>query len=128
MYMRRLPSFLYAKRMGAQYGLALGWIQPHSRYVFSCLCTSAYFAGDKQYCLGLGGWASRSSKVISYVMQPEGGKTGSANTSENSSNKAEIYRLLAPRAKGVWISSYSPSSISLAPIARRLPDGHNNVK
>ena len=30
----------------------------------SCLYTSAYSAGDKQYCLGLGGWASGSSKVI----------------------------------------------------------------
>ena len=49
------------------------------------------------------------------------------NMSENSSNKAEIYGSLAPGARGVWIPSYSPSSMSLAPIARRLPDGHNNV-
>ena len=52
---------------------------------------------------------------------------GSANMSENSSNKAEIYRSLAPGAKGVQGSSNSPSSISLAPIARRLLDGHNNM-
>ena len=28
MHMHRLPSFLCAKRMGALYGLMLGWIQP----------------------------------------------------------------------------------------------------
>ena len=49
------------------------------------------------------------------------------NTSKNSSNKAEIYGSLAPGARGVWGPSYSPSSMSLAPIARRLLDGHNNV-
>ena len=127
MHMHRLPSFLCTKRMGAPYGLVLGWIQPCSRYVSSCLHTSAYSAGDKWYCLGLGGWASGSSKVMSCVMQSKGGKTGSANMSENSSNKAEIYGSLAPGARGVWIPSYSPSSMSLAPIARRLPDGCNNV-
>ena len=42
-------------------------IQLRSTYVSSCLCTSAYSMGDKQYCLGLGGWASGSSKVISCV-------------------------------------------------------------
>ena len=52
---------------------------------------------------------------------------GSLNTSENLSNKAEIYGSLAPGAKGVQGPSYSPSSTSLAPIARRLPDGCNNV-
>ena len=36
------------------------------------------------YCLGLGGWASGSNKVISCVTQSEGRKTGSLNTSENS--------------------------------------------
>ena len=108
-------------------GSCFGWIQPCSRYVSSCLRTSAYSAGDKRYCLGLGGWASGSSKVMLCVMQSEGGKTGSANTSENLSNKAEIYGSLAPGARGVQIPSYSPSSMSLAPIARRLPDGHNNV-
>ena len=97
------------------------------RYVSSCLHTSAYSTGDKQYCLGLGGWASWSSKVMSCVMQSEGRKMGSTNMSENSSNKAEIYGSLAPGAKGVWGPSYSPSSMSLAPIARRLPDGCNNV-
>ena len=127
MHMRKLPSFLCAKRMGAPYGLALGWIQPRSRYVSSYLRTSAYSAGDKRYCLGLGGWASGSSKVMSCVTRSEGGKTGSVNTSENSSNKAEIYGSLAPGARGVRIPSYSPSSMSLAPIARRLPDGRNNV-
>ena len=65
--------------------------------------------------------------MILCVIQSEGGKTGSANTSENSSNKAEIYGSLAPRARVVWIPSYPPSSTSLAPIARRLPDGCNNV-
>ena len=126
-HMHRLPSFLHAKRMGAPYGLMLRWIQPCSRYMSSCLCTSAYSVGDKWYCLGLGGWASGSSKVMSCVMWSKGGKTGSMNTSENSSNKAEIYGSLAPGARGVWIPSYSPSSMSLAPIARRLPDGCNNV-
>ena len=77
MHMHRLPSFLHAKRMGAPYGLMLGWIQPRSRYVSSCLCTSAYSAGDKRYCLGLGGWASGSSKVMSCVARSKGGKTGS---------------------------------------------------
>ena len=91
MHMRRLPSFLCAKRMGAPYGLVLRWIQLRSRYVSSCLHTPAYSVGDKQYCLGLGGWASGSSKVILCVMQSKGGKTGSMNTSENLSNKAEIY-------------------------------------
>ena len=89
MHMRRLPSFLYAKGMGALYGLVLRWIQPCSRYVSSCLHTSAYSAGDKWYCLGLGGWASGSSRVMLCVTCSEGGKTGSANTSENLSNKAE---------------------------------------
>ena len=64
---------------------------------------------------------------MSCVMQSKGEKTGSVNMSENSSNKAEIYGSLIPGARGVRIPSYSPSSISLAPIARRLPDGHNNV-
>ena len=102
-------------------------LQPHSRYVFRCLCTLAYSAGDKRYCLGLGGWASGSSKVILCITQSEGGKTGSANMSENLPNKAEIYGSLAPGDRGVWIPSYSPSSTSLAPIARRLPDSWNNV-
>ena len=114
----KLPSFLYAKRMGAPYGLSLRWIQPLSRYVSSYLHTSAYSAGDKQYCLGLGGWVSGSSKVMLCVMRAKDGKIGSVNTSENSSNKAEIYGSLAPGARGVWIPSYSPSSMSLAPIAR----------
>ena len=83
--------------------------------------------GDKQYCLGLGGWSSGYSKVMSCVMQSKSRKAGSANMSENSSNKAEIYGLLAPGARGVQIPSNSPSSISLAPIVRRLPDGCNNV-
>ena len=52
---------------------------------------------------------------------------GSSNTSENSSNKAEIYGSLATGTKGVWGPSYSPFSMSLAPIARRLLDGCNNV-
>ena len=125
--MHRLPSFLHTKRMGAPYGLALGWIQLHSRYVSSCFCTSAYSAGDKRYCWGLGGWASGASKVMLCVTQSKGGKMGSTNTSENSSNKVEIYGLLAPGAKGVWGPSNSPSSMSLTPIARRLLDGHNNV-
>ena len=47
--------------------------------------------------------------------------------SENSSNKEEIYGLLAPGDKGVWGPFYSPSSTSLALIARRLPDGCDNV-
>ena len=118
MHMHKLPSFLHAKRMGAPYGLALGWIQPCSRYVFSYLRTPAYSAGDKWYCLGLGGWASGSSKVMSCVMRSEGGKTGSANMSENSSSKAEIYGSLAPGAGGVQIPSYSPSSMLLARVHR----------
>ena len=125
--MHRLPSFLHSKRIGAPYGLMLGLIQLCSRYVSSCLYTSAYSVGDKRYCLGLGGWAFGSSKVISCVTQSKGKKIGSANMSENSSNKVEIYDSLAPRARGVWGTSYSPSSTSLAPIARRLPDGSNNV-
>ena len=60
--------------MGAPYGLALRWIQPCSRYVSSYLRTSAYSAGDKWYCLGLGGWASGSSKVMLCVMQSKGRK------------------------------------------------------
>ena len=101
MHMCRLPSFLRAKRMGALYGLASGWIQPRSRYVSSCLCTSAYSAADKWYCLGLGGWASGSSKVILCVTWSEGRKMGSMDISENLSNEAEIYRSLAPEARGV---------------------------
>ena len=77
--------------------------------------------------MGLGGWVSGSSKVMLCVTWSEGGKTGSVNTSENSSNKAEFYGSLVPGARGVQIPSYSPSSMSLAPIAGRLPDGHNNV-
>ena len=49
------------------------------------------------------------------------------NTSKNSSNKAEIYGPLAPGARGVQIPSYSPSSTSLAPIGRSLPNDCNNV-
>ena len=125
--MCRLPFFLPAKRMGAPYGLVLGWLQPCSRYVSNCLCTSAYSAGDKRYCMDLNAWASGSSKVTFCVTRSKGGKTGSANISENSSNKAEIYGSLAPGARGVWIPSYSPSSMSLAPIPRRLPNSCNNV-
>ena len=127
MQIRRVPFFLCAKRMGAPYGLTLRWIQLRSRYVFSCLCTSAYFVGDKWYCLGLSGWVSGSIKLMFCVTLSEGGKTGSSNTSENSSNKAEIDGLLAPGARGVWGPSYSPSSTSLASIARGPPDGHHNV-
>ena len=47
--------------------------------------------------------------------------------SENFPNKAEIYGSLAHRARGVQGLSYSLSSTSLAPIARILLDGHNNV-
>ena len=93
----------------------------------SCLCTSAYSVGDKQVCFGLGGWASGSSKAILCVTWSEGGKTSYVNKSENSSNKAEIYRSLASGFKAVWGPSNSPSSMSLAPIARRMPDSHNNV-
>ena len=99
--MRKLPSFLRAKRMGAPYGLALGRIQPRSRYVSSYLRTSAYSAGDKWYCLGLGGWASGSSKVILYVTWSKGGEMGSLNMSKKSSNKIEINGSLAPGARGV---------------------------
>ena len=110
--MHKLPSFLRAKRMGAPYGLMLGWIQPCSRYVSSYLGTSAYSAGDKWYCLGLSGWTSGSSKVMLCVTWSEGRKTGAVNASKNLSNKAEIYGLLVPGARGVWIPSYSPSSMS----------------
>ena len=79
MHMHRLPSFCHTKKMGAPYGLTLGWIQPHSRYVSSFLHTSAYSAGDKRYCLGLGGWACGSSKVMLCVTWSEGRKTGSVN-------------------------------------------------
>ena len=127
MHICRLPSFLCAKRMGALYGLTLGWIQPCSKYVPSCLYTSAYFAGDNWYCLGIGGWASGSRKVMLCVTQSEGRKMGSANTSENLSNKAEIYGSLASGAKGVLGPSNSQSSTSLTPIARRLLDSRNNV-
>ena len=99
--MHRLLSFLHAKRMGAPYGLVFGWIQLHSRYVSSHLCTSDYSVGDKGFCLGLGGWASGPSKVMLCVMWSKGRKTSSANTSKNSSNKAEIYGSLASRARGV---------------------------
>ena len=126
-HMHRVPSFLYIKKMAALYGLTLRWIQLHSRYLSSCLCTSAYSAGDKWYYLGLGGWVSGSSKVMSCVTQSKGRKMGSSNMSENVSNKADIYGSLAPGGKGVWGPFYSPSSISLASIARRLPDGCNNV-
>ena len=61
------------------------------------------------------------------MMWSKGRKPGSTKTSENLSNMAEIYGLLAPRARGVWVPSYSPSSMSLANIARRPTDGHNNV-
>ena len=125
--MRRVSFFLCAKKIGALYGFVLEWIQLHSRYVSSCLCTSAYSTEDKRYCLGLGGWASRCSKMMSYVMQSKGRKMGSSNMSEKLSNKAEIYGLLAPGAKGVQGPSYSPSSMSLATIGRRMPDGYNNV-
>ena len=111
--------------MGAPNGLALGWIQLCSRYVSICLHTSVYSVGHKWYCLGLGCRASVSSKVMLCMMWSKGRKTGSSNTSGNSSNKAEIYGSLAPGAKGV--RGPSLSSISLAPIARRLLDGHNNV-
>ena len=117
----------YAKSMGAPCKLALGWIQPRSRYMSSCLRTSAYSVGDKRYCLDLSGWVSGSSKVMLCVARFESGKTGFANMSENSSNKAEIYKSLAFRAKGVWGPSNFPSSMSLAPIPRRLPDGCNNM-
>ena len=65
MHMHRVPSFLHANKMGATYVLTVIWIQPCSRYVSSYLCTSVYSVGDKGYCLGLGGWASGSSKVMS---------------------------------------------------------------
>ena len=52
---------------------------------------------------------------------------GTSNMSENSSSKAEIDGSLVSGAKGVRGPSYSPSSMSLAPIARRLLDGHNNA-
>ena len=126
-HMRKVSSFLCTKRMGAPYGLTLGWIQLCSRYVSGCLYTSAYSAGDKWYCLGLGGWVLGSSKVMLCLTWSKGGKMHSLNMSENSSNKAEINGLLAPGAKGVWGPSYSPFSMSLTPIARRLLDGHNNV-
>ena len=61
------------------------------------------------------------------MMQSEGRKTGSSTMSKNSFNKAKIYGSPAPGAKGVQGPFYSPFSILLAPIARRLPDGHNNV-
>ena len=96
------------------------------------MCLAVYipqltFVGDKQYGLGLGDWAFGSNKVMLYVMQSKGRKTGSVNMSENLSNKTKIYKSLAPGAKGVRGPSNSPSSMSLAPIARRLLDGCNNV-
>ena len=93
----------------------------------SCLHTSASSVGDKQYYLGLGDWAYGSNKVMSYVTRSKVGKMGSSNMLENLSNKAEIYGLLVPGARGVRGPSYSPSSISLAPLARRMADGPNNV-
>ena len=91
MHMCRLPSlFFCTKRMGAPYGLVLRQIELCSRYASICLHTSAYSVGVKQYCLGLCGWASGSSKVISSVILSERRKMGSAKTSENSFNKAKI--------------------------------------
>ena len=127
MHMCRVPFLFCANRMGAPYRLALRWIQLRSRYVSSYLYTLGYSVGDKRYCLGLGGWASRSSRVRLCVMWSKGKKVASTNMSENLSNKAEIYGSLAPWARGVWGPSYSPLSMSLAPIARRPPDGHNNM-
>ena len=113
--------------MGAPYGHAFGQIQLCFRYVSSCLYTFAYSVGDKQYYLSLGGWVSGSSLVISCVMWSKDRNIGSKNTSENLSNKAKIYGSLSPRARGVWGPSYSLSSTSLSPIAKRLPDSHNSV-
>ena len=127
MHMCRLPSFLCTKRMGALYGLMLVWIQPQSRYMSSFLYTSAYSVGDKQYWLGLGDWASGFNKVMSCVTRSQGRKMVSSNTSQNLSNKAKIYGILAPGGSGVWSPSYSPLSTSLAPIARRVPDGCKNM-
>ena len=62
-----------------------------------------------------------------YVTWSEDRKMGSSNTSENSSKKAEIYRLLSSGAKGIQDPLYSPSSTLLDPIAKKLPDGCNNV-
>ena len=79
--------------------------------------------------MGLGSWASGSSKVMLCVMRFKDGKTGFLEyISENLSSKAEIYGLLELGARGVWGPSCSPSSMTLAPIARRLLDGHNNKK
>ena len=125
--MHRVPSFLHTKRMGTPYELLLRWIQLRSRYVHSCLHTPDYSVGDKQHCLGLGGWASGSSKVMPCVRWSKCGKMGAMNISENLSNKVEISGSLAPGARGIQGPSYSPSSMSLAPIARRPPDSHNNV-
>ena len=114
-----IGSYLfYAQKEWEPHGLMLGWIQLHSRYVSSCLCTSAYFSGDKWYCLGLSDWASGSSKVMSCVTQSEGKKMSSSSMLEKLSNKTEIYGSLAPGAKRVWGPFYSPSSMSLASIAR----------
>ena len=78
------------------------------------ICLAVYvpqlILGDKWYCLGLGGWASGSSKVMLCDAVQRWKDRLHANTSENSSNKAEIYGSLAPGARGVWIPSYSPSS------------------
>ena len=93
----------YVQKMEAPYGLMLGWIQLCSRYVSRYLHTSAYSVGDKQYFLGLGGWVSGSTKVMSCVMWSEGRKTGSSNISENLSNKPEIDESLALGARAVRV-------------------------
>ena len=65
--------------------------------------------------------------MIVCVIWSKGRKKGSLNMSENSFYKAKIYGSPAPGAKGVLGPLYSPSGMSLAPIARRLPDGCKNV-
>ena len=52
---------------------------------------------------------------------------GSLNISENLSSKVEIHGSLSPKFKGFQGPSYSSSSMSLAPIATRLPHGCINV-
>ena len=126
-HMRRLQSFLCAKKMGTLYRLVLEQIQLCSRYVPSCLHTSVYSAGDKWYYLVLDNWASGFNKVMLCVTRCEGGKMGSSNKSENLSNKTKIYGSLAPGAEGVPDPSYSLSGMLLVPIARKLPNSHYNV-
>ena len=120
------PILLACKKNGALYGLELGQIKPLSRQVSSCLHTSAYLVGKRQYCLGFHGQvvSPRRSIMCSAIKR---WNNGSSKIFEYLQSNSMIARLLNSRATGGSTPQTPYLGLSSAPVANPCPEGYKKV-